>query len=115
MALPAPAEPDSQKAQTNCRPHASPGLHPTRSARLRARLDRLLAGPGPKDPEEWDLIAAIRALELPGAAPYRGKIDPGQLDRLLAEHRFDDAGLAWLAGLRPAHAGPERMALAAHG
>ena len=82
---------------------------------LRARLDRLLAGPGPKDPEEWDLIAAIRALKLPGAAPYRGGIDPGQLDRLLAEHRFDDAGLAWLAGLRPAHAGPERVALAARG
>ena len=64
---------------------------------MRARLDRLLAGPGPKDPAEWDLIAAIRALKLPGAAPYRGPIDPGQLDRLLAEHRFDDAGLAWLA------------------
>ena len=38
-----------------------------------------------------------------------------ELDRLLAEHRFDDAGLAWLTGLQPAHAGPERMAVAARG
>jgi hypothetical protein len=68
---------------------------------LPARLDRLLAGPGPKSPEEWDLIAAIRASKLPGAPPYCGPIDPGDLGRLLAERRFDGAGLAWLAALRP--------------
>ena len=71
--------------------------------------------PAPKTPRNGTSIAAIRALKLPGAAPYRGPIDPGQLDRLLAEHRFDDAGLAWLAGLRPALAGHGRAPLAAHG
>ena len=76
---------------------------------MRARLDRLLAGPGPTSPEEWDLVVAIRAARLPGAAPYLGTIDPGDLDRLLAERRFDGAGLAWLAALRPAHAEPGRV------
>ena len=113
LALPAPAEPDPRNCTNELPAPRQPQPAPGPLAALRARLDRLLAGPGPKDPAEWDLIAAIRALKLPGAAPYRGKIDPGQLDRLLAEHRFDDAGLAWLAGLRPVHAGPERMAVAA--
>ena len=115
LALPAPAEPNSRNCTNELPAPRQPRPAPDPLAALRARLDRLLAGPGPKDPEEWDLIAAIRALKLPGAAPYRGPIDPGQLDRLLAEHRFDDAGLAWLAGLRPAHAEPERMAMAARG
>ena len=44
-------------------------------APLRARLDRLLASSGPDGPEDWDLVAAIRAVKLPGAAPYRGPID----------------------------------------
>jgi hypothetical protein len=48
-----------------------------------------------------EMEAAIRALQLPGAAPYRGPIDPGRLGQLLAERRFDSAGLAWLASLRP--------------
>ena len=115
LALPAPAEPDSRNCTNELPAPRQPRPAPDPLAPLRTRLDRLLAGPGPKDPAEWDLIAAIRALKLPGAAPYRGPIDPGQLDRLLAEHRFDDAGLAWLAGLQPAHAGPERMAVAARG
>ena len=68
-----------------------------------------------ESPRKCDLVAAIRAAKLPGAAPYRGPIDPDRLDRLLAERRFDDAGLAWLASLRPAHAEPERMAVAAPG
>ena len=73
-------------------------------AALRARLDRLLAGPGPQGPEEWDLVVAIRAARLPGAAPYLGATDRGDLELLLAERRFDGAGLAWLAGLRPLRA-----------
>ena len=49
----------------------------------------------------------IRARKLPGAAPYRGPIDPALLDRVLAEHRFDIAGLAWLPGFaRSAPPGP---------
>ena len=115
LALPAPAEPNSQKCTNELPAPRQPRPAPDPLATLRARLDRLLAGPGPNNPAEWDLIAALRAAKLPGAAPYRGQIDPGQLDRLLAEHRFDDAGLAWLAGLRSAHAEPERMAVAARG
>jgi hypothetical protein len=67
---PAPAPPqqsasDSQKC-TNEFPH--PGLpKPDPLAALRTRLERLLDGPGPREPEEWDLIAAIRAVKLPGA------------------------------------------------
>ena len=113
LALPAPAAPNSRK----CTNEFAGGHVRTREplAPLPARLDRLLAGPSPKSPEEWDLIAAMRALKLPGAAPYRGPIDPGDLGRLLAERRFDGAGLAWLASLRPAHAEAERLPRAATG
>jgi hypothetical protein len=113
LALPAPAGPESP----NCTNEFAGGHVRTREplASLPTRLDRLLAGPGPKSPEEWDLIAAIRALKLPGAAPYRGPIDPGRLGQLLAERRFDGAGLAWLAALRPTHAEPERASQAATG
>ena len=65
---------------------------------LRARLDALLQRAEPASAADLDLLAAIRALKLPGASPYRGPIDPELLDRVLAERRFDVAGLAWLAG-----------------
>ena len=81
LALPAPAEPHSQNCTNELPTPRQPRPAPDPLAALRARLDRLLAGPGPSDPEEWDLVAAIRALKLPGAPPYRGAIDPGQLDQ----------------------------------
>ena len=108
-ALPAPAEPNSRNCTNELPTPRLPRPAPDPLGPLRARLDRLLAGPGPGDLEEWDLVVAIRAARLPGAAPYLGAIDPGDLDRLLAERRFDGAGLAWLAALRPAHAGPGRV------
>ena len=67
---------------------------------LRARLDRLLDGPGPRTEAERDLVAAIRALKLPGAAPYRGPIAPDLLAQALQGLGFDAAGLAWLAGFQ---------------
>ena len=67
---------------------------------LRARLDRLLDGPGPKTDADWDLVAAIRAVKLPGAAPYRGPIEPLLLVRALDGLGFDAAGMAWLAGFQ---------------
>ena len=67
---------------------------------LRARLDRLLDGPGPRTAEEWDLVAAIRAAKLPGAAPYWGPIAPLLLVRALNGLGFDAAGMAWLAGFQ---------------
>ena len=113
LALPAPAAPELP----NCTNEFAGGHVRTREplAPLPARLDRLLAGPGPQSPEEWDLIAAMRASKLPRVAPYRGPIDPGDLDQLLAERRFDGAGLAWLAALRPAHGEAEQLARAATG
>ena len=66
---------------------------------LRARLDRLLDGPGPKTDADWDLVAAIRAVKLPGAAPYHGPIAPDLLAQALNGLGFDAAGMAWLAGL----------------
>ena len=115
---PAPCPPRPSPIRENCTNEFAGRRHVrTREplAPLRARLDRLLAGPGPTSPEEWDLVVAIRAARLPGAAPYLGTIDPGDLDRLLAERRFDGAGLAWLAALRPAHAEPEQLPRAATG
>ena len=73
---------------------------------LRDRLERLLDGPGPELPEDWDLIAAIRALKQPGAPPYRGDIDPAQLEEALDGLGFAFGGLAWLASLGQAPAGP---------
>ena len=52
-------------------------------------------------PDDWDLVESIRAVRLPGAEPCPGSIDRDQLDCLLTEYRFDGAGLAWLAALRP--------------
>ena len=68
---------------------------------LPTRLSRLFAGPAPCSAAEWDLVAAVRALRQPGAAPYRGPLDLAELERLLAPYPFDDAARAWLAGLRP--------------
>ena len=73
---------------------------------LRARLDRLLDGPGPRTDADRDLVAAIRAVKLPGAAPYRGPIAPDLLLLALDGPGFDAAGLAWLAGLEAAAAAP---------
>ncbi len=89
----------------------APGLLPARGPTddLRDRLDHLLDGPGPERPEDWDLVAAIRALKQPGAPPYRGAIDPAQLEEALDDLGFAFGGLAWLASLRPAPAGPEQL------
>src|SRR5262249_6320307 len=40
---------------------------PDALAALRARLDRLRDGPGPRTEQDWDLVAAIRAAKLPVA------------------------------------------------
>ena len=57
------------------------------------------------------MVEAIWAVRLPGAVPCPDSIDRDQLDSLLTEYRFDGAGLAWLAALRPATAvPPDRMA-----
>ncbi|MFL5334950.1 MAG: hypothetical protein ACJ8H8_17595 [Geminicoccaceae bacterium] len=99
---PTPAEPNPPNGTnelprpSQARPVSDP-LTP-----LRARLDRLLDGSDPRSPEEWDLVEAIRAAKLPGAAPYGGVIERGYLDRLPTEYRFDGTGLTWLAALGPA-------------
>ncbi len=92
--------PSRKIARTNCRRSVQ---HPARCLRvsqqddLRDRLEHLLDGPGPERPEDWDLIAAIRALKQPGAPPYRGAIDPAQLEEALDGLGFAFGGLAWLA------------------
>jgi hypothetical protein len=59
-------------------------------------------------PGDWDLLAAMRGLKLPGAAHYRGPIDPALLDQILAERRFELGGRAWLRGFaEPAGTGAE--------
>ena len=106
---PQPAAPEA--ANANCtnenRPRRLPAPDPL--AALRARLDRLLDGPGPRTSEEWDLVAAIRAQKPPGAPPYRGPIEPVLLAQALDGLGFDAAGLAWLAGFGAAPA-PARAA-----
>ena len=106
--LPAAASP-SRRTQncTNEFPSARrrPDIDPL--AALRARIRRLLDGAGPHDADQRDLAAAMLAVRLPGAAPYRGPIDLAVLDQALAPVRFDAAALAWLATLAPA-AGPGR-------
>jgi hypothetical protein len=85
-------------------------------AALRARLDRLLDGPGPRTAPEWDLVAALRALKLPGGAAYDGPIDRDLLARALDGLGFDAAGLAWLAAFPPpAAADPPAPRLATAG
>ena len=90
-------------ANENCTNESRPRRlrEPDPLAALRARLDRLLDGPGPRTSEEWDLVAAIRAAKLPGAPPYRGPIEPALLAQALDGLGFDAAGMAWLAGFRP--------------
>ena len=110
LALPAPAAPDSRKC-TNELPapgHAEPE---SRSHPCAPASTACWPAPAPKSPEEWDLIAAIRALKLPGAAPYRGPIDPGDLEpapgRAPLRRRRPR-----LAGLAPARARRTRAAAA---
>ena len=93
---------------TNEFPAAPPRPDIDPLAALRARIRRLLDGAGPHDADERDLAAAILAVRLSGAGPYRGPIDLAALDRALAPVRFDAAGLAWLATLAPAAAAPGR-------
>ena len=97
------AEAVPRPANANCTNEKRLRL-PDPLAALRARLDRLLDGPGPRTEQDWDLVAAIRAAKLPGAAPYRGPIAPDLLAAALDGLGFDAAGMAWLAGLRPAGA-----------
>ena len=85
--------------RTNGKRPARPNCTNELSA-LRARLDRLLDGPGPRSAADRDLMAAVRALKLPGAAPYHGPIAPDLLARALDGLGFDAAGLAWLAGFQ---------------
>ncbi len=77
----------------------APDLLPPRGRKndLRDRLERLLDGPGPERPEDWDLVAAIRALKQPGAPPYHGAIDSALLDQALDGLGFAFGGPAWLA------------------
>ena len=77
-------------------------------AALRVRLDRLLDGPGPRTDADRDLVASIRALKLPDAAPYHGPIAPDLLAQALDGLGFDAAGMAWLAGLEAAAAAMPR-------
>lgn len=101
----APPEPASPN-RTNEFP-ATP-RHPTLDplAALRTRIRRLLDATEPHNADAPDLVAAMQAIRLPGAAPYHGPIDLALLDQALAPLRFDAAGLAWLAAL--AAATPER-------
>ena len=72
----------------------------------RARLHRLLPRPRTGGRTRiWDLVAAIRAVKLPGGAPYRGPIDAALLRQALDGLGFDAAGLAWLAAFRPRASG----------
>lgn len=99
---PAPAEPSKRTNEPAGSVLALPAPIrlpvPEPLAALRARLERLLQHGAAGSPGDQDLLAAIRARKLPGAAPYRGPIDPPLLDRVLAERGFDIAGLAWLQG-----------------
>ena len=87
-------------ANENCTNENPPRRRPLPDplAALRARLDRLLDGPGPRTAADWDLVAAIRAAKLPGAPPYQGAIEPVLLGQALDGLGFDAAGMAWLAG-----------------
>ena len=99
----APARPGVPAPAAAARTHDSTKTHVRTQAPtdLPTRLSRLFAGPAPCSAAEWDLVAALRALRQPGAAPYRGPLDLAELERLLAPYPFDDAARAWLAGLRP--------------
>ena len=88
----------SHAANENCTNEKRLRL-PDPLAALRARLDRLLDGPGPRTDADRDLVAAIRALKLPGATPYHGPIAPDLLAQALGGLGFDAAGMAWLTGL----------------
>ncbi|MFL5332412.1 MAG: hypothetical protein ACJ8H8_04365 [Geminicoccaceae bacterium] len=113
-AAPAAAECTNEMPPSAPPPGRTPRSEPLTA--LRARLDRLLDGAGPRTAQEWDLVAAIRAARLPGGVPYRGPIDRDLLEQALHGLGFDAAGLAWLAAFRPpAAADPPQSRLAATG
>ena len=97
-ARPARPSPPPRRVRTTARKRT---CEPKRPPTCRPGSSRLFAGPAPCSAAEWDLVAAVRALRQPGAAPYRGPLDLAELERLLAPYPFDDAARAWLAGLRP--------------
>lgn len=96
-----PAEPIAAAPPNRTNDFAQPRRLPDPDplAALRARIQRLLAGTEPADPASRDLAAAILAVRLPGAAPYRGPLDLAVLAEALGPVRFDAAALTWLAGL----------------
>ncbi|MGD9510683.1 MAG: hypothetical protein AB7I59_25125 [Geminicoccaceae bacterium] len=96
---PAPAPEPAPANRTNDFPPARRLPEPDPLAALRARIQRLLAGTEPPDPDTRDLAAAILAVRLPGAPTYAGPIDLALLDRALEPLRFDAAALTRLAGL----------------
>jgi hypothetical protein len=102
-APPRRGEPETSAPARTCEPEpAWAGPAPANDAgpvdALRRRILSLLAGPGPRRPDEHDLAAAIRAARLPGAAPYRGPLDRALLEQALEAFTLDGAALCWLAG-----------------
>lgn len=87
-----------------------PELAPARSPHvaLRARLERLLAQPAPRTPDELDLAEAVCAQLWPNWPRYSGGIDGFVLRDVLAARPLDPVELKRLAGCRgPApRAGP---------
>ena len=102
-APPRTPEPEKAALARTCEPEPGwAGPAPANDAdpvdALRRRILGLLAGPGPRRPDEHDLAAAIRAARLPGAAPYGGPLDQGLLETALAAFTLDEDALRWLQG-----------------
>ena len=95
----APAAAPAPPNRTNDFPQPRRLPEPDPLAALRARIRRLLAGTEPAEPAQRELAAAILAVRLPGAAPYRGPLDLTVLAEALGPVRFDAAALTRLAGL----------------
>ena len=95
----APAAAPAPPNRTNDFPQPRRLPEPDPLAALRARIQRLLAGSEPAEPAQRELAAAILAVRLPGAAPYRGPLDLTVLAEALGPVRFDAAALTRLAGL----------------
>ena len=92
---------ENMAAAAKCTNELPPGAPPPAVAALRARLDRLLDGSGPTGAEEWDLVEAIRAARLPGAAPYRGAIDRSQFAGCSPSTASTAPVSPWLAATGP--------------